>query len=121
MYRIWIGIAGFFGLTAVIMVALASHAFVGRIDPASLDIVKTGIDIEIWHALALLTLGVSSDRLGRWRLRAGAMFTLGTLLFCAAVYVRGLTGHSLDGVAPAGGICLMLGWLSLLVGAMRGF
>ena len=121
MYRIWIGIAGFFGFATVLMAALASHLLATRLDPASLEIVKTGIDIQAWHAIALLTLGVSSDRLGRWRLRAGLGFTIGTVLFCLAVYWRGLTGHSLTGIAPAGGICLMLGWLSLLFGAVRGF
>lgn len=120
MYRIWIGIGGLLGFIAVLMAALAAHAF-NKLDPTSLGIVKSGIEINAWHALALFALGLSSDRLGRWRLRAGALWTFGTVLFCTAVYVRGITGHSLSAVAPVGGICLMLGWLVLSFGAVRGF
>ena len=55
MYRIWIGFAGFFGFTAVLMAALASHLLVGRLDPASLAIVKSGIDIACWDILGRAT------------------------------------------------------------------
>jgi len=121
MQRIWIGLAGFYGFTAVVMAALATHALTGRIDAASLAIVKTGIDIEAWHALALLSVGLNADKLGRWGFRAGFLFAAGTFLFCLAVYWRGLMGTSLNAVAPTGGFSLMLGWLSLLAGAVLGF
>ena len=121
MQRSWIGLAGCYGFTAVVMAALAAHALAGRIDATSLGIVKTGIDIEIWHALALLTVGLNADRLGRWGFRAGVLFAVGTFLFCLAVYWRGLAGSSLNAVAPTGGISLMLGWLCLLAGAAFGF
>ena len=121
MQRVWVGIAGFYGFVAVVMAALATHAFAGRIDAGSLAIVKTGIDIEAWHALALLMVGLNADRLGRWGFRAGLLFAVGTLLFCVAVYWRGLVGTSLNAVAPTGGISLMLGWLSLVAGAVFGF
>ncbi len=120
MYRIWIGIGGLFGFTAVLMAALAAHALT-KLDPYSLGVVKSGIEINAWHAIALFALGISSDRLGRWRLRTGILWTIGTILFCTAVYVRGITGHSLNAVAPIGGIALMLGWLVLTIGAVRGF
>jgi uncharacterized membrane protein YgdD (TMEM256/DUF423 family) len=121
MQRILVALAGFYGFVAVLMAALASHLLAKHIDAASLDIVKTGINIEAWHALALLIVGLEAGRLGKWGLRAGALWAFGIFLFCGAVYWRGMMGSSLGGVAPVGGISLMLGWLMLLWGGVRGF
>jgi uncharacterized membrane protein YgdD (TMEM256/DUF423 family) len=122
--RLWLGLAGLFGLTGVIMAALAAHALPGRLSPTALGLVHTAIEMQMWHALALLGCGIFA-RLGpgtrqKRVVLAGTSFALGTLLFCGAVYSVALTGVELPGVAPTGGFLTMLGWLSLgSLAAMR--
>ncbi len=115
MDRLWLGLAGLLGLTGVMMAALAAHALPGRIGPAALGFVHTAIEMQMWHALALLGCGILA-RLGAGRRRvavAGTGFALGTVLFCGALYTLALTGQELPAVAPTGGFLVMLGWVSL--------
>ena len=118
VHRLWIGLGGLFGAAGVGMAAAAAHAMAG-LPPAALRAVESGVQIQGWHALALVACGVwARDRggLAHW---AAAAFAVGTVLFCAAVYAFGLAGVSLDAVAPTGGLLLMLGWLLLAASALR--
>ncbi len=118
MHRLWIGLGGLFGAGAVGMAAAAAHALAG-LSPGALHVVESGVQIQGWHALALIGCGVWSQRRGGLAHWAAAAFAIGTVLFCAAVYCVGLTGISLNAVAPTGGILLILGWLLLAASALR--
>jgi uncharacterized membrane protein YgdD (TMEM256/DUF423 family) len=100
------------------MAAAAAHALAG-LSPGALHVVESGVQIQGWHALALIGCGVWSQRRGGLAHWAAAAFAIGTVLFCAAVYCVGLTGISLNAVAPTGGILLILGWLLLAASALR--
>ena len=123
MVRLWIVLAGLFGAGAVGMAAVAAHALSGA-SPAMVRIVDSGVQIQGWHALALLGCGVwaerraglAGERLAHW---AAAAFALGTVLFCADVYVLAFTGVSLGPTAPTGGFVLIAGWLLLAASALR--
>jgi uncharacterized membrane protein YgdD (TMEM256/DUF423 family) len=116
MQRTWIFIGALFGLGAVALAAIAAHAIP---DANNARIVRSGIDMEAWHALALIGIGLWSPKGGRLVNIAGAAMALGTLLFCGAVYSHGLAGISLGPVAPIGGTLTMLGWLLLAISALR--
>ena len=118
MYRLWIGLAGLYGAGAVAMAAAAAHAFAG-LTPAMLRVVESGIQMQGWHALALLGCGVWAEQRGGLAHWAAAAFALGTLLFCGAVYAIGLGGVSIGPVAPTGGFLLIGGWLLLAASALR--
>ena len=118
MFRLWIGLGGLFGAGAVAMAAAAAHALAG-LSPSALHVVESGVQMQGWHSLALVGCGVWAQRRGGLAHWAGAAFTLGTVLFCAAVYSFGLAGVSLDAVAPTGGFLLMAGWLLLAASALR--
>ncbi len=116
MQRIWIGLGSLTGLGTVAMAAFAAH---GITDPDAARIVASGVQMQGWHALALLATGLWTPRGGWMAHAAGLAFAIGTLLFCGAVYARGLTGHALGAVAPTGGTLLMFGWLLLAASAWR--
>ena len=118
MYRLWIGLGGLFGAGAVGMAAAAAHLLAG-LPPAALHVVESGVQIQGWHALALLGCGLWARARGGLAHWAAAAFALGTVLFCAAVYAFGLAAVSLDAVAPTGGLLLILGWLLLAASALR--
>ncbi|MCW3473532.1 DUF423 domain-containing protein [Limobrevibacterium gyesilva] len=119
MDRIWIGFGAVAGLTAVAMAAAAAHGLPDRLDPAALQMLRNAVQMQGWHALALLFTGMWAPRGGRLVNLAGAAFTLGLLLFCGAVYSLVLAGLHLASVAPIGGMLLMLGWALLGLSALR--
>ena len=68
MQRIWIGLGALAGFGAVAMAAFAAH---GVSDAASARIVGSGVQMEGWHALALLASGFGRRAAGGWRMRRG--------------------------------------------------
>jgi uncharacterized membrane protein YgdD (TMEM256/DUF423 family) len=116
MQRIWIGIGSVAGFGAVAMAAFAAH---GIADTASLCIVSSGVQMQGWHALALLATGLWAPRGGWLAHAAGCAFAAGLVLFCGAVYSLALAGVSWGVLAPTGGILLMIGWLLLAASALR--
>ncbi|MFC0388099.1 DUF423 domain-containing protein [Muricoccus vinaceus] len=116
MARIWIAAGALAGLLAVALSAWAAHGL--ALDAARTRMIDNALTQQGWHALALVAAGILAERWGGWAINgAGAAFLLGMILFCGAVWTVALTGRSL-GVAPAGGMLLMLGWLLLLVAAV---
>jgi uncharacterized membrane protein YgdD (TMEM256/DUF423 family) len=116
MQRIWIGVASLAGIGAVAMAAFTSH---GLHDANAVRIVSSGVQMQGWHALALLGTALWSPRGGRLAHAAGLAFTAGLILFCGAVYSHGIAGVSWGILAPTGGTLLMLGWLLLGLSALR--
>lgn len=117
MQRTWIALGALAGLTAVAMAALTAHGL-STLDPAALAVLRSGIEMHGWHALALLTCGLWAPRGGRLGDAAGVAFAAGLVLFCGAVYALALSGVRLRMVAPIGGTLLMLGWVLLGVSAV---
>ncbi len=118
MQRLWVGAGALAGLGAVAMAAVAAHGLSG-LDPTARMIVRDGVQMQGWHALALMFCGTWAPRGGRLVDAAGSAFVLGLLAFCGSIYSLGLLGVSLGLLAPAGGWLLMLGWLLLFASAFR--
>lgn len=116
MQRLWIGLGSLAGFGAVAMAAYAAH---GIGNPVSARIVGSGVQMEGWHALALLGVALWAPRGGFLAHAAGVAFALGLVLFCGALYSLGVFGVSLGLMAPTGGTLLMLGWLLLGASALR--
>lgn len=120
MERLWIGLGALLGAATVAMAAAAAHGLPARLDPAAMQQVRSAVQIQGWHALALLATGLWL-RHGGWPAQAaGYAFAFGTVLFCGAVYSLALGGTRLPGVAPAGGLLLIAGWLLLAGSALPG-
>ena len=118
MCRVWIGLGAVAGLTAVAMAALAAHGL-ESLEPARIQMVRNAVQMQGWHALALLACGIWAPRGGRLADCAGTAFAVGLLLFCGAVYALALSGVHMALMAPVGGTLLMLGWALLGLSALR--
>jgi uncharacterized membrane protein YgdD (TMEM256/DUF423 family) len=122
MQRLWIGLGALAGLGAVAMAAVAAHAVPESADPRANEMLRGAIQMQGWHALALLACGLWVERGGRLAGSltnlAGAAFVAGLLLFCGAVYMLALAGLRLPMLAPIGGTLLMLGWVLLAASAL---
>ena len=116
-----IAIAATLGLLAVIAGAAGTHALRDTLDAGALRTFETAARFQMYHALALLAVGLLGMR---WQTRAltvsAALFTLGTLLFSGSLYILALSGIGIFGaIAPIGGVSLMAGWASLVAAALR--
>lgn len=120
MMRLWVVVAALNGLCAVALGAWAAHGMSEF--PTAAALIDTGVQYQMWHALALLGVAWLSDDPGVVRGiigTAGACFVLGILLFCGSLYATAIEGVSLFPMsAPAGGILLMVGWGVLAIAGL---
>lgn len=113
MSRIWIAIGALYGAGTVAMAAIAAHAL------AHPETIQSAIQIQGWHALALLFCGVWAERSRAANVAAGG-FALGTALFSGAIYIHHLASITLGPIAPIGGSILIISWLILAASTIKG-
>jgi len=113
--RVWIGIAGLAGLSAVAMGAFAAHGLKHVLAPEQLQTLQIGVQYQLWHALALLLVVVLGQlQPSRWLQAACWAFAIGMLLFSGSLYLLVLVQWPLGVITPLGGLALMSGWGLLL-------
>ena len=101
------------GMIAVAAGAFGAHAMKGRVSPELVETFQTGAHYQMYHALALLALGLALGRgTGPVAVWAGWLFIVGSIVFSGSLYALALTGARWWGaVTPIGGVCLILGWV----------
>ena len=119
--RVLIMAGGILGLLGVVAGAMGVHALRDVLDAKALNTFETGVRFQMYHALALLAVGMLA---GRWKTGfvrlSGVLFTAGVVLFSGSLYIFAITGIGVFGaIAPLGGLSLMAAWTSLIVGAIR--
>ena len=105
----------------VVLGAFAAHALKTRIEPQALAIFEVAVRYQMYHALALVAIGMLSARHPDRRLDwSGALFVAGTVLFSGSLYLLTLAGTKGIGlVTPLGGVMLIAGWLVLAGAALK--
>ncbi len=93
---------------AVLLGAFGAHALKATLGAEALGWWHTAVDYQMWHALAVVGLGLSGIarfRLPAWLLAGGAVVFSGTL------YAMALGAPSwLGAVTPVGGAAMIAGW-----------
>jgi uncharacterized membrane protein YgdD (TMEM256/DUF423 family) len=112
--------AGFAG-SAVILGAFGAHGLEARLSERALAQWQTGVQYQFAHAFALLLLAALWGHLSpAWGVAAALAFGLGILLFSGSLYGLALGApRVLGAVAPFGGTLFILGWIGLIVAALR--
>lgn len=107
---------------AVALGAFGAHGLDGRVPPDRLATFETGVRYHMYHALALLAVGLLMRQRGGGVLRAAAWaFAAGILIFSGSLYVLVLTDTPLMGaVTPFGGVGFIAGWVLLAWAVWRG-
>jgi uncharacterized membrane protein YgdD (TMEM256/DUF423 family) len=124
MDRVFLSFGGLSGCLAVAAGAFAAHALRERLPADLLDVFQTGATYQMYHALALVAVGILLPRFSiggsTWLSAAGWLFVLGTVLFSGSLYALAVTGvRWLGAITPLGGVAFLLGWLALAVGVWR--
>lgn len=106
---------------AVGMGAFGAHGLRQKLSPEDLDIFEVGARYQMYHALAMVLVGVAAERWPRGELAIGGWcFLIGTVIFSGSLYALTLSGSRwLGAVTPIGGVAFLLGWLSLAWAAWR--
>lgn len=110
------------GLLAVALGAFGAHGLKHYLSPEKLAIFHTATQYQMYHALALLGVGVLirlSPATKTLKI-SGLAFILGTVLFCGSLYALALGAPTVTGIiTPFGGISFLAGWWWLLLSARR--
>ena len=120
--RACIALGAVMGGLAVVLGAFGAHGLEAYLDEYEQAAnYETAARYQMYHALALVLVGVIAERSRTRTLRlAGWCFAAGVVLFCGALYGVALARISQLGmVAPIGGALLIVGWAALAVSAMR--
>jgi uncharacterized membrane protein YgdD (TMEM256/DUF423 family) len=114
--------AGLAGAIGVVLGAFGAHALRGSIEPRLMETFQTAVQYQLIHALALLVVSLTMGWLGQslsFEISAYS-FIAGIILFSGSLFGLVLTEIKwLGPVTPLGGLCLIAGWLALLVGGFR--
>ena len=126
MTKRFLAFSGFSGAMAVALGAMGAHYLkqlleAGYITSANLQAFETGVKYQIYHTIALLIIGLLSEKFNSKTLqKAGFCFMIGIVLFSGSLYLLstasliGLTKtHWLGPITPIGGLFFIIGWILL--------
>src|SRR5207253_2935927 len=91
MDRLFITLGALSALLAVAAGAFGAHALRERLSASALDTFQTGAQYQMYHALALLAVGILLGRFSvdgsAWLSGAGWLFLAGSILFSGSLYL----------------------------------
>lgn len=115
--KTWIAAGGIFGFLGVAIGAFGAHGLKDYLTPEMVEVYKTGVLYQLVHSAVILSIGFYGDK--DFRIPA-LLFTIGILLFSFSLYFYALTYTiAFAIITPFGGICLLAGWLMVIVAAVR--
>jgi len=94
--------------------AFGAHGLRDRVSPADLATFETAARYQMYHALALIAVGLLAERgLARTSM-VGGLFCAGIILFSGSLYLLVLLELPWMGaVTPLGGVAFIAGWVTL--------
>ena len=128
MHKNYLAIAAFFGGLAVALGAFGAHGLEQvTTDEKILQGFRTGVQYQMYHAIVLLFVALAFDKLSADRAKmASTCFITGIILFSGSLYLLTfLKIQESDAVrfagpiTPVGGLFFIVGWLLLLLAAVK--
>lgn len=110
------------GLAGVALGAFGAHGLATVLSNDMLQVFKTAVDYQMWHALglgliALIQLQAPDAVLLKW---SGWLMLVGIWLFSGSLYLLAILNLKWLGmITPLGGVCFILSWLLLAVFAWQ--
>lgn len=120
MERKIISTAAILGMIAIILGAFGAHALKKVLTVEELSTFETGVKYQMYHALFLLFVGLSSLT-AETKKRITALIVLGVALFSGSIYIlatKNISGIDIKAfgiVTPIGGLLLIVGWFWLFL------
>ena len=122
MAQLFTGLGALAAGLAVALGAFGAHGLEGQVPPDRLETFRTGVEYQMYHALALLFVGWATAQgwgaLLHW---AGYCFLAGIVIFSGTLYLLVLTDTGwLGAITPLGGVAFIAGWALLAWSALVG-
>jgi uncharacterized membrane protein YgdD (TMEM256/DUF423 family) len=125
MNKIILVTASVFGLLAIVLGAFASHGLKGLISIESLQTFETGVRYQMYHAIVLLFIGITTNLNTRTKQLLYYLIVIGVLFFSGSIY--GLATNELSSfdfksigfITPFGGLLLISSWVILLINFLK--
>lgn len=127
MHKLFLILASFLAALAVALGAFGAHGLKKIVDPDTVSIYQTGVQYQMYHALALFALGLLAERYASSLLHyAGFLFIGGIVLFSGSLYLiasfkaMNKAIPTVIGImTPIGGALFIFGWIILLLALIR--
>jgi uncharacterized membrane protein YgdD (TMEM256/DUF423 family) len=123
--RIFLTLSGVNGFLAVGLGAFGAHGLrkwlAGSADGGHrLEVWETAARYHLAHAIALAICAYLTTRTSsQAAIVAGWSMQAGIVIFCGSLYGLTLSGtRALGAITPFGGLCLLAGWLAIVVAAL---
>ncbi|MGR9045606.1 MAG: DUF423 domain-containing protein [Gammaproteobacteria bacterium] len=113
MKSVFLFLGALSALIAVAMGAFGAHALKAVLSAGMLDVYKTGVTYQMWHALGLCGIAMVRQRtpassLLKW---AGWLMFAGIVLFSGSLYLLTLLNLKWLGmITPVGGLAFLTAW-----------
>jgi uncharacterized membrane protein YgdD (TMEM256/DUF423 family) len=127
MHKLYLICGSVFAGLGVVLGAFGAHGLKQLVGPDTVGTFQTGVQYQMYHAFALLFVGILYERLpGTLLSWAGGLFIGGIILFSGSLYLLaalkaankvGLGGVGI--ITPIGGLLLVAGWLLLLMAFLK--
>lgn len=108
---------------SVALGAFGAHGLEGRVSEKMLEVWKTAVTYQMFHAVGLFVAAFLLMKLPNTALisTAGWMMVAGTVLFSGSLYVLSLSGIKVLGaITPLGGLAFLAAWALLGIAAIKG-
>lgn len=127
MHKVYLVIGTILAGLSVVLGAFGAHGLKQIVPPETVATYQTGVQYQIYHAFALILVGILYERFpNNFVNYAGMFFIAGIVLFSGSLYLlaslKAMNKVGLSGVGiitPIGGLLFITGWILLLVGIVR--
>ena len=127
MHKLFLILGTLLAGLGVILGAFGAHGLKQILPPESVASYQTGVQYQMYHAFALLAVGILYSRMPGSLLNwAGIMFVAGIVLFSGSLYLLaslkamnkvGVSGIGI--ITPVGGVLFIAGWILLLISIIK--
>jgi uncharacterized membrane protein YgdD (TMEM256/DUF423 family) len=107
---------------AVALGAFGAHGLEGKVEPKYLEIWKTAVQYQMFHAIGLMIVGFllgqfPGSSVLNW---SGWLMLIGIILFSGSLFVLAVTAISkLGAITPLGGLAFLAAWVLLIVATVK--
>ena len=127
MQKLFLSIGAILGGLAVALGAFGAHGLKKIVSPETVATYQTGVQYQMYHALALLIIGVLSERyMSSFVNYAGLFFLAGIVCFSGSLYLivsmqamNKVIPGAIGIISPIGGLFFIIGWILLLAGIIK--
>ena len=127
MHKLYLGLGAFLAGLGVVLGAFGAHGLKQLVGPETVNTYQTGVQYQMYHAFALMLVGILYERLPsnlmNW---SGILFLTGIVLFSGSLYLLaslkamnkvGVSGIGI--ITPIGGVFFVVAWLLLVIAIIR--